>query len=72
MHRVIEKAHLTFEEMATVLYEIEAILISRPLIALDADSNDLAYLSPGHFLIGITMNVPSCHDLDDVSENRLV
>ncbi|XP_071643020.1 uncharacterized protein [Temnothorax longispinosus] len=72
MNRIVGKAHLTFEEMVTVLCEIEAILNSRPLTALSADSNDFAFLSPGHFLVGTTMNSLPCHDLNDVSENRLV
>lgn len=38
---------------------------------LSSDSNDLAYLSPGHFLIGIALNSFPCHDLHDVNENRL-
>lgn len=66
------KAHLTFEELTTVLCEIEAVLNSRPLTALSSDANDLTYLTPGHFLVGATMNSLLCHDLKDVNENRLV
>ncbi|XP_011260518.1 uncharacterized protein LOC105253878 [Camponotus floridanus] len=71
MARIIGKAHLTFEEMSTVLCEVEAILNSRSLTQLRADPNDLVYLSPGHFLISTTLNGFSCHDLHDVNENRL-
>jgi len=58
--------------MQTVLSEIEAILNSRPLTPLSADSNDLAYLIPGHFLVGAPLNSFLYHDLNDVNENRLV
>lgn len=65
-------AHLTFEEMQTTLCEIEAILNSRPLTPLSEDPNDLAYLSPGHFLVGTPLNSFPYSDLTDVNENRLV
>ncbi|XP_011884077.1 PREDICTED: uncharacterized protein LOC105571219 [Vollenhovia emeryi] len=71
MSRIIGKAHLTFEEMLTVLCEVEAILNSRPLTQLSSDSNDLAYLSPGHFLIGAPLNSIPCHNVHDINENRL-
>ncbi|XP_036148006.1 uncharacterized protein LOC118647346 [Monomorium pharaonis] len=71
MHRIIGAAHLTFEEMATVLCEIEGILNSRPLTQLSSDPNDPAYLSPGHFLIGAPINSLPAHDLKDINENRL-
>ncbi|XP_011879731.1 PREDICTED: uncharacterized protein LOC105568562 [Vollenhovia emeryi] len=71
MSRIIGKAHLTFEEMSTVLCEVEAILNSRPLTQLSSDSNDLAYLSPGHFLIGAPLNSIPCHNVQDINENRL-
>jgi len=69
MTRIVGKAHLTFEEMQTTLCEIEAILNSCPL--LNADPNDLAYLSPGHFLVGTTLNGLPCFDLSDVNENMV-
>ncbi|XP_011859054.1 PREDICTED: uncharacterized protein LOC105556570 [Vollenhovia emeryi] len=71
MSRIIGKAHLTFEEMSTVLCEVEAILTSRSLTQLSSDSNDLAYLSPGHFLIGAPLNSILCHNVHDINENRL-
>lgn len=72
LHRIVGRAHLTFEELQTVFCEIEAILNSRPLTPLSADPNDLSYLSPGHFLVGTTLNSFPYNDLTDVSENRLM
>jgi len=71
MARIIGSAHLTFEEIQTVLAEVEAILNSRPLTQLSSDPSDLAYLSPGHFLVGTAMNGLPCRDLCDINENRL-
>jgi len=72
MNRIVGKAHLIFEEIQTTLCEIEALFISRPLLPLNADPNDLVYLSPGYFLIGISLNGVPCVDLSDVNENRLL
>lgn len=58
--------------MQTVLCEIEAILNSRPITPLSEDPNDLAYLSPGHFLVGSELNSCPCSDLRDIPENKLI
>lgn len=71
LRRIVGDAKLTFEEMQTVLCEIEAILNSRPLTPLSLDPNDLAYITPGHFLIGTALNSFPVPDFLGVQENRL-
>lgn len=43
----------TFEEISTLLTQIESCLNSRPLRALTDDPDDLDALTPGHLLIGL-------------------
>jgi hypothetical protein len=43
---------LTFEEMTTLLTQIEACMNSRPIIPIPSSPDDCAFLTPGHFLIG--------------------
>lgn len=71
LRRVVGNHLLTFEEMATVLAQIEAVLNSRPLCALSDDPEDLASLTPGHFLIGEPMNSFPEPDVSHVKLNRL-
>lgn len=52
LRRVIGNSTLTFEEMSTLLSQIEACLNSRPLSMLPDNSMDPVPLTPGHFLIG--------------------
>ena len=69
--RIIGGSHLTYEEFQTILSEIEAILNSRPLQPLSSDPNDMSYLSPGHFLVGTTLNSFLHPDLTSVNMNKL-
>lgn len=50
--RVNGNTKLTYEEMATLLAQVEACLNSRPLCQLDETVDTLNPLTPGHFLIG--------------------
>lgn len=52
LKRVIGDSTLTFEEMTTLLNQIEACLNSRPISQLPNNPNDPMPLTPGHFLIG--------------------
>jgi len=57
--------------MTTLLTEVEACLNSRPLQALSDDPDNLDALTPGHFLIGASLNVVPEASLLDASPNQL-
>ncbi|XP_063979066.1 uncharacterized protein LOC135163517 [Diachasmimorpha longicaudata] len=69
--RVIGSEVFTFEEMTTLIIDIEAILNSRPLAAMSSDPTDILVLTPGHFLIGDALtNVPE-KDFTSIPNNRM-
>ena len=52
LRKVVGDVKLTFEEMTTLLTQIEVCLNSRPLVPLPGDDDGVEALTPGHFLIG--------------------
>ena len=52
LKRIIGDAKLTFEELSTILAQVEACLNSRPLIPMPNEDDGIEALTPGHFLIG--------------------
>ena len=50
--RIVGDVRLTFEELATILAQVEACLNSRPLTPLPQPEDGIEVLTPGHFLIG--------------------
>ncbi|XP_076299894.1 uncharacterized protein LOC143218549 [Lasioglossum baleicum] len=71
LRRTIGEARLTYEEMTTLLTQVEACLNSRPLTALSDDPTDLTALMPGHFLTGSALNSIPEPSLLDTETNRL-
>lgn len=55
MLRTMGQVRLTFEELTTILVDVEAILNSRPIVAVTEDPNDGVALTPGHLLIGSSL-----------------
>ena len=52
LKRIVGDVKLTFEELATILAQIEACLNSRPLVPVTGDEDGIEALTPGHFLVG--------------------
>ncbi|XP_034944800.1 uncharacterized protein [Chelonus insularis] len=66
LNRTIGDSLFTYEELSTLLVQIEAVLNSRPLEPLSADSTDISVLTPAHFLVSeplVTLPEPSLKDV---------
>ena len=70
MWRTLGAQIATYEELGTLLVEIEACLNSRPLCALPNDPHT-SYLSPGHFLIGEPLTQLPTIDFTNIKMSRL-
>jgi hypothetical protein len=71
LRRTLGSQISTYEELYTLLAEIEAFLNSRPLCALSSDPHSSTYLYPGHFLIGNPLVQLPTADLTNVKSNQL-
>lgn len=71
LKRALGEKHLTFEEMCTLLSQVEAVVNARPICAMSNDPNDIQPLTPAHFLNMVPMELAPENDLMDVKENYL-
>lgn len=58
LKKTIADAKLTYEEMCTLLAQIEACVNSRPLCQLSSSPDDIQALTPAHFLVGEPLVAP--------------
>lgn len=64
MKRTFGSQVLNFQELTTLLCQVEAVLNSRPLCKLNDVPSDMCYLTPGHFLIGRSLtSIPQLPEL---------
>ncbi|GFS96704.1 hypothetical protein TNCV_4754111 [Trichonephila clavipes] len=69
LKRVLGEIILTFEELSTLLTQIEGLLNSRPLSYVnDSDIECISTLTPSHFLTGDVLSVPE--ELPSTSNHR--
>nr|XP_034836332.1 uncharacterized protein LOC117992727 [Maniola hyperantus] len=71
LYKVIGTQILTYEELNTVLVQIENLLNSRPLCTLSSDPSDLSALTPNHFLNLTPAKYLPVEDLSDIPDSRL-
>ncbi|XP_013142204.1 PREDICTED: uncharacterized protein LOC106106203 [Papilio polytes] len=71
LRRIVGNSTLTFEEMTTLLAQIEACLNSRPISQLPTYPDDPYPLTPGHFLIGEPLVVVPDRNYEDSNVSSL-
>ena len=72
LHRFIGEQILTYEELNTVLVQIEAVMNSRPLCVQTNDPDSPTALTPAHFLTpGASLDHLPAQNLQGVQLNRL-
>lgn len=71
LYRTLGDVIFTFEEYCTIFTRIEAILNSRPLCDMSPDpSEELDFLTPGHFLVGRSLLSAPEEPQDNVAHPR--
>lgn len=69
--KTVGNSSLTFEELSTLLVQIEAILNSRPLCPISDDPETFTALTPSHFLIGSALVAPPEPEINIESKHAL-
>lgn len=69
--RVLGTRLLGFDDMETLLAQIECCLNSRPLTPLSDDPSDTEALTPGHFLVHSALKSVPDVNLESIQYNRL-
>lgn len=73
LYRITTHFKYTYEEMYTVLTQIEACLNSRPLCPMSDSADDFDPITPGHLILGRPLNLipePSLLDLKRTTLDR--
>ncbi|XP_031632094.1 uncharacterized protein LOC116346288 [Contarinia nasturtii] len=72
MVKALGNNSLTFEEMTTLLAQVEAAINSRPLIALPSDpSDEICALTPAHFVFNASPSALPDEDLMEIKTRYL-
>ena len=71
LYRIIGMQILTYEELYTLLTQVEAVLNSRPLCVLSSDPSDPIALTPAHFLHTEPLDFLPAHNLDKIDLPRV-
>lgn len=71
LYKGLNSCLLTYEEVQTLLIQIESILNSRPLCVLSSDGSEPSALTPAHFLNLVPLRPIPSKDVSDVNDNRL-
>lgn len=69
--KVIGDVKLTYEELNTILIQVEATLNSRPMYPMSSDPNDLSPLTPAHFLVNKSLVTVPDPNVLDIPINKL-
>ncbi|XP_055522497.1 uncharacterized protein LOC129716687 [Wyeomyia smithii] len=69
--KVLGDSTVSYEDMTTLLTQVESCLNSRPLTQMSDDPEDLQPLTPGHFLVGSALQSLPSADYTNTNYGRL-